>query len=130
MEPAGLALGVIGLAGIFKNCVELFGHFSTYRSYGHDYDLLDAKLHVEKAVLLQWAVRVRFLQEDYDRQLDDPDIRGAVSKILSNIIRLMSKSSSLQERYGMKEAPEEASPSLQAKPQNQAIGGSHGKVHQ
>lgn len=124
MEPAGLALGVIGLAGIFKSCVELFGYVSTYRSYDHDYDLLDARLHVEKTVLLQWAVRVRLLQEDYDRRLDDPNIRGAVLVILSNITRLIEESSSLQDRYGTKEAREEASPSLQPKPQKQAIGGS------
>ncbi|KAK3345610.1 LOW QUALITY PROTEIN: prion-inhibition and propagation-domain-containing protein [Neurospora tetraspora] len=122
MEPAGLALGVIGLAGIFKSCVELFGYFSTYRSYGHDYILLDAKLHVEKAVLLQWADRVRLLHDDYDRRLDNPTIREAVSEILSYIIHLLSESSSLQQRYGMKEA--EASPPHPPKPQNQTIGGS------
>ncbi|KAK3491087.1 prion-inhibition and propagation-domain-containing protein [Neurospora hispaniola] len=103
MEPVGLAIGVIGLAGVLKSCVELFGYFSTYHSYGHDYNLLDAKLHVEKAVLLQWADRVRLLHEDYDRRLDNPTIREAVSHILSSITHLLSETSSLQQRYGVEQ---------------------------
>ncbi|ESA43700.1 hypothetical protein GE21DRAFT_3580 [Neurospora crassa] len=103
MEPVGLAIGVIGLAGVFKSCVELFGYFSTYRSYGHDYSLLDAKLHVEKAFLLLWADRVRLLHEDYDRRLDNPTIREAVSHILSSITHLLSETSSLQQRYGVEQ---------------------------
>ncbi|KAK1773773.1 prion-inhibition and propagation-domain-containing protein [Copromyces sp. CBS 386.78] len=122
MEPVGLALGVIGLAGIFKSCVELFGYFSTYRSYGHDYHLLDAKLHIEKAVLLQWADRMRLPHEDYDRRLDNPTIREAVSQVLSSIIRLLSETPSLQQRYGLKQA--EASPPYPLIPQRQTIGGS------
>lgn len=103
MEPVGLAIGVIGLAGVFKSCVELFGYFSTYRSYVHDYSLLDAKLHVEKAFLLLWADRVRLLHEDYDRRLDNPTIREAVSHILSSITHLLSETSSLQQRYGVEQ---------------------------
>ncbi|KAK3396855.1 prion-inhibition and propagation-domain-containing protein [Sordaria brevicollis] len=121
MEPVGLGLGVVGLAGIFKSCVELFGYFSTYRSYGHDYNLLDAKLHVEKAVLLQWADRVRLLHEDYDQRLDDPVIRGAVFQVLASIIHLLSESTSLQQRYGMKQ---QDGPQPSSKPSTQATGGS------
>lgn len=119
MEPVGLAIGVIGLAGVLKSCVELFGYFSTYHSYGHDYNLLDAKLHVEKAVLLQWADRVRLLHEDYDRRLDNPIIREAVSHILSSIIHLLSETSSLQQRYGVEQKDEPRS-----KSQSSAIGAS------
>lgn len=120
MEPVGLALGVIGLAGVFKSCVELFGYFSTYRSYGDDYDLLDAKLHIEKTVLLQWADRVRLLHEDYDRRLDNLAIRDAVSRVLCSIMHLLSETSSLQQRYGMKPADESSSYPLI--PQSSAIG--------
>ncbi|KAK3493378.1 prion-inhibition and propagation-domain-containing protein [Neurospora crassa] len=103
MEPVGFAIGVIGLAGVFKSCVELFGYFSTYRSYGHDYNTLDTKLHVEKAVLLQWADRVRLLHQDYDQRLDNPTTRKAVSDILTSITHLLSETSSLQQRYGVEQ---------------------------
>ncbi|KAH6869681.1 hypothetical protein B0T10DRAFT_541623 [Thelonectria olida] len=56
-ETAGLVLGVVTLAGTFKDCVDLFSYFLSYRSLGRDYEILVAKLDVEKTLLLQWAHR-------------------------------------------------------------------------
>lgn len=102
-EAAGLVVGVIGLIGTFKSCIDLFSYFSSSRSLGRDYEILDAKLHVEKALLLQWAHRVRLLESEYDQRLDDSTTLSAVTRILASIQHLLSESSSLQERYGLQQ---------------------------
>lgn len=106
-EAVGVVLGVVALVGTFKDCIDLFSYISTSRSLGRDDELLDAKLHVEKALLLQWAHRVRLLSREYDERLDDSTTSSAVTRILASIQHLMSESSLLQERYGLRqtEAP-------------------------
>lgn len=106
-ETAGLVLGVVALAGTFKDCVDLFTYFSAYRSLDRDYEILVAKLDVEKTLLLQWAVRVRLLRPDHDLQLDDSTTQNAVAQVLASIRQLLGESSSLQERYGLKQYREQ-----------------------
>ncbi|KAH7019739.1 prion-inhibition and propagation-domain-containing protein [Ilyonectria destructans] len=102
MEAAGLVIGVVALAGTFKDCVDLFSYFLSYRTLGRDYEILEAKLDVEKTLLLQWARRVRLLHPDHDLRLEDATTQNAVSRVLVSICRLLGESSALQERYGLK----------------------------
>lgn len=110
MEPAGLALGIIGVAGLFKSCVELYGYISDYQSYSADYENLDIKLNLEKTLLLQWADRLRLLHEDYDQRLDNPTTQLAVFQTLSQIKQLLGKSSTLRLRYGVSVSTKALSP--------------------
>ena len=73
-EAAGLALGVVALAGIFKDCIDLFGYITASRNLGQDYDLLTTKLDVKKLLLLRWSERVGLFHPNYDCRLDDPSI--------------------------------------------------------
>ena len=102
-EAIGLAIGVLGLVGVFKDCIDLISCISTARSLGHDYQLLNARLDIEKTLLLQWAHRVRLLKSDYDVRLDDTSTHAAVVQILSCIQLLLSKSEELKSRYGLKQ---------------------------
>ncbi|KAF4997738.1 hypothetical protein FDECE_11995, partial [Fusarium decemcellulare] len=113
MEAAGLVIGIFGLAGAFKDCIDLFSYFLFYRSLGRDYEILQAKLDIEKTLLLQWAHRVRLCQPNYDTRLEDFSTQKAVSTVLASICRLMSESSTLQGRYGLKSTELEASSSSQ-----------------
>ncbi|KAK7420495.1 hypothetical protein QQX98_002693 [Neonectria punicea] len=72
---------------------------------GRDYEMLHAKLHIEKALLLQWAHRVCLLEEEHDRQLNNPTTFSAVEQILAGIQLLLSESSRLQGRYGLQPRP-------------------------
>ncbi|KAH7308593.1 prion-inhibition and propagation-domain-containing protein [Stachybotrys elegans] len=101
METAGLALGVLGVVGVFKSCIDLFSLFSSYRSVGRDHSILEAKLHVEKTLLLQWARRSKLLEPEHDTRLDDPAVLEAVTCVLESTRFLMSESSILQDRYGV-----------------------------
>ncbi|KAG6361984.1 hypothetical protein INS49_010213 [Diaporthe citri] len=75
MEAVGLAISIISLAGIFKDCIDLFSMISTAKSMEKDFTILSVKLDIEKTLLLQWAEHVRLVHEDYDRRLDNP-LRG------------------------------------------------------
>src|ERR1700712_1621723 len=101
-EAAGLIVGVVALAGTFKDCIDLFAYVSASRNIGRDYELLNTKLDVEKALLLQWADRLRLLTRDHDARLDEPTTRDAISCVLESIQLLLGDSETLQERYGMR----------------------------
>ncbi|KAH6847636.1 prion-inhibition and propagation-domain-containing protein [Chaetomium sp. MPI-CAGE-AT-0009] len=105
-EVAGLALGVAGLAGIigaFKDAIDLFSLFLDSRQLGRDYEILDIKLDIEKALLLQWADRVGLLRgDDHDPQLDAPQTQEAISRSLACIRSLLGDASQLKGRYGIR----------------------------
>ncbi|KAF4459816.1 hypothetical protein FALBO_13424 [Fusarium albosuccineum] len=113
MEAAGLVIGIVGLAGAFKDCIDLFSYFLFYRSLGRDYEILQAKLDIEKTLLLQWAHRVQLCQPNYDTRLEDCSTQKAVSTVLASISRLLGESSTLQGRYGLKSNELEPSSSSQ-----------------
>ena len=105
-EAAGLVLGVIGLIGSFKDCVDLFSYISAARSLGRDYEVLNTKLDVEKTLLLQWAERVRLVKPRYDERLDDHNVQTAIARILASIQLLLSEGKDLNAvtgcgRWGM-----------------------------
>ncbi|KAK5656775.1 hypothetical protein OQA88_4323 [Cercophora sp. LCS_1] len=103
MEVAGLAIGVIGLAGAFKDIIDLFALFTASRDIDRDYGLLEAKHDLEKTTLLQWAESVRLLAVDYDKHLDDPNI--PLHNTLLCLRLLLSDASKLKQKYGLIEAP-------------------------
>ncbi|EJT72935.1 hypothetical protein GGTG_09786 [Gaeumannomyces tritici R3-111a-1] len=105
MEAAGFAIGVVGLAGLFKSCIDLLSLVSATRSLARDYEIVFAKFELEKACLLQWARQVRLLdRECYDRRLDDPATFAVVRQTLSSVQLLMTECSTLKERYGLRPA--------------------------
>lgn len=110
-EVAGLVVGVVGLAGLiggFKSTVDVFHDFLTAQSIGRDYEILEAKLDIERTILLQWADQTRLLQEDYDRRLDDTNVQQAVSRILTSVRLLLSDEPGLKRLYGVIEAEDQS----------------------
>ena len=103
-EIAGLVLGVVGIAGVigvFKDTVEVFNLIAESRHLGRDYEILKTKLDIEKTLLLMWASRVRLLSPDYDRRLDDPDVRKLVVRMLECIASLFANVPDIIARYGL-----------------------------
>ena len=58
-EAAGLALGVLTLTSLFKDCIDLFLYIDSVRNSSREYQVLETKLDIERTLLLQWAERVR-----------------------------------------------------------------------
>lgn len=101
MEAVGLAISIISLAGIFKDCIDLFSMVSTAKSLEKDFTILGVKLDIERTLLLQWAEQVRLIHDDYDSRLDNPDTNRTIARILQSIKVLLSDGTSLEYRYGM-----------------------------
>jgi heme oxygenase len=102
MEVAGLAVGVVALASIFKDCIDIISNISAVRSMGRDAEVLNTKLDIEKTLFLQWAEGVRLLREDCDRRLYDGVTGQAVEKVLNTIRKLADESGDIQTRYGLR----------------------------
>ena len=105
-EAAGLAVGVIALIGVFKDCIDLFSYISAARSLERDYEVINTKLDVEKMLLLQWAERLRLVKPPYDKRLDDIEIQRTITRILSSVKLLLSESEDLRNRYGLEQVEE------------------------
>ncbi|KAH8751694.1 prion-inhibition and propagation-domain-containing protein, partial [Diaporthe sp. PMI_573] len=105
MEVASLGLGIVTLAGVLKDAIDLFSMFCVARSQREDYALLETKLDVEKVLLLYWAKDVGLDQpffERLDKRLKDEELLGHVIKIVVKIRELLNKSETLQNEYGVR----------------------------
>lgn len=110
-EVAGLALGAVGVAGLigaFKDTIDLFGLLADSRGLGRDYEILEIKFDIQKALLLQWTDRIGLLrQHDYDPCLDQVHIQKAIDQILGCIRHLLTDASALKSKYGLSQADDE-----------------------
>lgn len=102
-EAAGLALGVIGLAGLFSNCLDCFHLIQTGLSLDKDYKLLETKLRNQELRLCAWGAACRLDdQEQYDSALDEPVLLQRIKETLECIQQLFNDGKRLRKRYGLK----------------------------
>ncbi|KFA81732.1 hypothetical protein S40288_05985 [Stachybotrys chartarum IBT 40288] len=77
VEPAGLVIGIAGLAGLFSSCLEAIDTVTEYRSFASD------------SGLERWGHDVGFengrLSADHDQRLDDTQTRSVVENLLTII---------------------------------------------
>ena len=107
-EAAGVALGV---AALWRNCVDLFGVIQSTRRYGMDYELLCVKLEVERVRLLCWGDAVGLSNQSNQSQSEsrpspDPcfkrvEVQTMVVRLLGCIQHVFENSDRLQEVYGL-----------------------------
>ena len=108
MEVAGL---VIGVAALWESCVQIFEIVDSARHYGMEYELLSAKLEVERVRLLCWGDAVGLNNLEGGNAAPGPDarfqreeVRGAVVRLLGCIQHVFENSERLQEQYGLRPA--------------------------
>ncbi|CAN9188605.1 unnamed protein product [Alternaria alternata] len=102
MEVAGLAVGTLALVGVFEDCVRLFSQIGAASSMEKDYILLATRLDLQKALLLQWAERIKIYDEGLcDPRLSDPIIESLIFRTLDCIRKLLDDGDVLQGRYGV-----------------------------
>lgn len=89
MEPVGLSVGIIGLAGLFSTCLNALEKFDSWKDFGRDSRSLAAQFRAHKLRLEQWGQAVGFkqgsLSDEHDKLLDDPRILSIVEELLSAI---------------------------------------------
>ncbi|KAI2633858.1 hypothetical protein GGS21DRAFT_115997 [Xylaria nigripes] len=89
MEPAGLAIGVLGLAGIFSTCLDIVEKWDSYKEFGVESKALMARFVSDRALFVEWGERTGLakgrLENKYHRTFDRPPTREAVGKVLKSI---------------------------------------------
>ena len=103
-EAAGLAIGVLSLAGLCSTCLEAFSLIGACKDFGIDSEIMSIKLDIEKTRLLQWAEATGLVTDDRREQNDhllSSTIQPQIERILSAVIMLLTKSEGLRQRYGL-----------------------------
>ena len=89
MEPAGLAVGILGLVGLFNTCLDILDKFDLWRDYGSESRSLTAQFKAHKIQLERWGQAVGLgkdgLLDQHDKLLDDPQTLSTVKELLSAI---------------------------------------------
>ncbi|KAK1991101.1 hypothetical protein LX36DRAFT_538107, partial [Colletotrichum falcatum] len=89
MEPVGLAVGVVGLAGLFSSCLEAVAKFDAYKNFGRDSRSLATLFDADKHRFEQWGRAVGFengkLSDTHHPALDDVNNLAIVRKLLASI---------------------------------------------
>lgn len=102
METAGLAVGIIGLAGLFGTCVECFNYIDTGRRYEDDSEILIAKFHIQHVRLYLWGnlVGLTGTSDSENVSILNQQELG-VRLCLDGIKRVLTTSKDLIEKYGL-----------------------------
>jgi hypothetical protein len=86
MEAAGLAIGGVGLAGLFSTCLDVFDRVDTWRNFAVESQTLRTRLETEKLRLEKWGEAVGFvngqLSHSHSEAFDDPRILPRVHEQL------------------------------------------------
>lgn len=86
MEPIGLGIGIVGLAGLFTACLDAIDRAKAYRSFAVDADVLAVQFSAQRLRLEQWGHDVGLQGSDVAIEhhpcLDQQQTRESVSDLL------------------------------------------------
>lgn len=89
MEPVGLAVGIIGLAGLFSSCLDVLERFDSWKDFSNDSRALAARFEADKLRFEKWGQAVGVGQKDlldyHHETLNDPRTLATVEGLLSVI---------------------------------------------
>ncbi|KAJ4146962.1 hypothetical protein LMH87_001515 [Akanthomyces muscarius] len=92
MEPVGLAVGVLGLAGLFSTCLDAIGRFESWRNFADESQLVRTLLEGQRLLLQRWGRDVGLdngtLSADHHEALNDPKILSTIRMHLSEIEKI------------------------------------------
>ena len=101
MDPTGLTIGVVGLAGLVSTCIEAFRLLRSIRAFSRDTEILFTKLDIEKELFLQWAQQVGLLKKHhFDGMLFDRQTDKLIHRVLREIKQLLSEAGDMEGKYG------------------------------
>lgn len=96
MEPVGLAVGIVGLAGLFSTCLDVIDKIESFKDFGVDSQALFAEYEGFRLMFIQWGRQVGIrngeLETTHHSALDDEETANVVKKILLSIQAVFDKS--------------------------------------
>jgi len=87
MEAAGLAIGVIGIAGLFNTCLDSLSRFQVYKSSTADSHILDTRFRAARARFEKWGNGVGISEGKLSPELSDNNTAGVITDILNIIVK-------------------------------------------
>ncbi|SCO84274.1 related to ankyrin [Fusarium oxysporum] len=100
MEVTCLAVGVVGLAGLFSVCLDSLSRFQSYRESNSETHVLDTRFRAARARFEQWGVSVGIsngrLQPDHHDGLDNKETVDLIESIIQIITKTICDESILQ----------------------------------
>lgn len=92
MEPIGLAVGLVSLAGLFSTCLEALDKVDSWKNYEDEYGDLEAQYEAQKFVFKRWGQAVGLGEKDIhgkDIEIsDDPRLNVIVGRLFESIKRI------------------------------------------
>ncbi|VUC27307.1 unnamed protein product [Clonostachys rosea] len=89
MEPAGLAVGVVGLVGLFSTCLDTIKRADAYRDFGSDSQALAARFDADKLRFEQWGravgIEKGILQQLHHHALDNQQMRNIIAQLITAV---------------------------------------------
>ncbi|QRD87548.1 ankyrin [Aspergillus flavus] len=86
MEPVGLAVGVVGLFGLFNTCLDVVKKHDAWKDFGSESRCLTAQFEAQKLRLQNWGEAVGVEQESVSSKhhelLGDPRTRSNIQNLL------------------------------------------------
>ncbi|RYP14985.1 hypothetical protein DL765_005982 [Monosporascus sp. GIB2] len=118
-EVVGLTLSVLGIAGLFKACIDNFDIVVRAREFSQEFEYLCTKLAIHRTRLVLWGETLGIAQAEkgggpahYIRSLEHPIIKPTVESCLFQLCDLLGKADIVSENYSLKdEDPREGSDS-------------------
>lgn len=106
MEIAGLAVGAVGLAGLFDACMGAIERIHSYKTAGHESNHIIIVFDANKLLLQRWGDGVGIaenkLGDVHHPYLDDAAVASMVEKILSSICDIFKMTDSTSSKLRMK----------------------------
>ncbi|KAK8071397.1 ubiquitin-conjugating enzyme E2-16 kDa [Apiospora hydei] len=108
-EVAGLALGVLGIAGLFTSCIENFDIVVRAKDFGDDFDHFCTRLSLERVRLALWGETLGLMpswpdqkpQVPYNHAIDREDIQPSIVACLCQLLDLLTRADVITERYAL-----------------------------
>lgn len=109
MDPAGFAVGLSGLVGLFTSCLEIVQRYDTYKTATRDKHSLDVQLDGAIYRLKHWGNSVGIkgakLSDNHHPAFGNPETIGLVNAILSNIREILGSSDDANGLVEVQKAP-------------------------
>ncbi|KAB2110503.1 hypothetical protein AG0111_0g1635 [Alternaria gaisen] len=117
MEPAGLAVGIVALAGLFNNAVDCFEYVQLGSAFGTDFQVSLLKLDILRLRLSRWGKSVG-LDGDLSNAhaikiaTSPPEDVEKAGKVLGQILDLFTKMESKSKKYQSRMGETDGEPTI------------------
>ncbi|KAK3314257.1 prion-inhibition and propagation-domain-containing protein [Apodospora peruviana] len=106
-EAAGLVMGAISMASLFKTCIECVEYVEAGKDMSRDLEATFALLDLQKCRFLLFGDKSGILEPTSSnkrvRYLDDEKYRPFIENALNNIFLMFRDSRTLEDRYGVRD---------------------------